>query len=299
MKRIQILFLLLIAAVVSQAQQLPITSFYEMQRVIYNPAAAGISKHGSIGATYRKQWTGIPGGPQTASIFGDTYFSKIKMGLGAYIFNDVTGPTKRTGIQTSFAYHIPMRNESYFSLGIQGVFQQYSLDKAKLQTSLGSNDPVLNGKENSFKGDAGFGIAYTSKTFDIGASVTQLIQSKLNYYSGTNTPNEDGRLYRHFYVNADYKWNADGRAVIIPNVLFVYLPNAPMEFQGGVRIVHNDLFWYGLSYRVNQSWMLSAGVKINHRFNIGYSFDMYSTPLSGYDKGANAHEILLRYDFIK
>jgi hypothetical protein len=45
--------------------------------------------------------------------------------------------------------------------------------------------------------------------------------------------------------------------------------------------------------------MLSAGVHIKKKFTLGYSFDIYNTPLSVYDAGANAHEVILRYDFLK
>lgn len=81
---------------------------------------------------------------------------------------------------------------------------------------------------------------------------------------------------------------------ITPNFLFIYLPNAPIEFQGGVRVEHNDLFWWGLSFRAKQSFILSAGVNIQKRFTLGYSFDVYKSPLTLFDGGANAHELMLR-----
>jgi hypothetical protein len=34
---------------------------------------------------------------------------------------------------------------------------------------------------------------------------------------------------------------------------------------------------------------------IKNSFSVGYSFDIYKTPLSVFDAGANAHEIMLRY----
>jgi hypothetical protein len=86
---------------------------------------------------------------------------------------------------------------------------------------------------------------------------------------------------------------------IIPNLLFIYLPNAPLEVQGGARVEHNNIFWYGLTWRAEQAWLISAGVRIKQRFNIGYSFDIYYSPLSVYDDGSNGHEIMLRYDFLK
>lgn len=299
MKRSIILFVCLAAVAGVSAQQLMTASLYDQHGNLHNPATAGASKHGSIGASYRKMWDGIAGGPQTTIVFGSGYLPSAKLGIGGYIYNDVTGPTKRTGIQLALAYHIPLANEASFSLGLEGRFQQFSIDKAKLQESLGPNDPVLGTQDSRMKGDAGFGIAYNGKKFKAGVSVSQLIQSKLDFYSGNLTRTEEARLYRHYYLHSSYDWKVDESTKIIPNILFIYLPNAPTEFQGGVRVEHKEVFWWGVALRARQSWMLSAGVKIQKRFTIGYCFDIFNTPLSVYDKGSNGHEILMKYDFLK
>lgn len=298
MNRFIILLLLVVSAAGVSAQQLMTASLYDQHGNLHNPATAGAKKYGSLGASYRAMWDGIDGGPQTTLLFGSGYLKNAKVGIGGYIYNDVTGPTRRTGLQTAYAYHIPMKNDATFSIGLEARFQQFSIDKAKLQESLG-NDPVMGTAENRIKGDAGLGIAYTGKKLQIGVSVSQLIQSKLNVYSGNLTRSEEARLYRHYYLHGSYSWDVDGTTKIIPNFLVIYLPNAPTEFQGGARVEHNDVFWWGLALRAKQSWMLSAGVKIQKKFTIGYCFDIYSSPLSVYDKGANAHEVLLRYDFLK
>lgn len=281
-----------------QGQQLMTSSLYDQHGNLHNPATAGSAKHSMIGASYRKTWDGISGAPQTTLIFGSTYLTNAKIGIGGYLYNDVTGPTRRTGGQMAYSYHIQMANDATFSLGLEARLQQFSLDKAKLSATLG-NDPVLASSESRFKADAGFGIAYNGKKLQVGASVSQLIQSKLDFYSGNLNPTEEGRLYRHYYLHGSYKWDVDGSTRIIPNLLFIYLPNAPLEVQGGARVEHNDVFWWGLGLRARQSWMISAGVKIQKKFTIGYCFDIFNTPLSVYDRGANGHEILLRYDFLK
>ena len=289
---------LLLIGAKAGAQQLMTSSLYDLQGGLHNPATAGVSQHTTIGASYRSMWSGIEGSPATAMIFGSAYLEKAKLGLGAYLYNDVTGPTSRKGIQTSYAYHIPLEKGATFSVGLEARFQQFAIDKAMIQDAIG-NDPVYAGAGNRFKGDAGLGVAYTSKKFQLGASVSQLVQSKLDIYSGSLTRSEEARLYRHFYLHGSYNWQVDANTKIIPNFLVIYLPNAPTEFQAGARVEHRDLFWWGLSLRARQSWMLSAGVKVQKKLTLGYAFDIYSTPLSVFDKGPNAHEILLRYDFLK
>ena len=298
MKKLILLINVAVLAGALQGQQLMTSSMYDQHGNLHNPATAGSAKHAMIGASYRKTWDGISGAPQTTLIFGSTYLKNAKIGIGGYLYNDVTGPTRRTGGQMAYSYHIQMANDATFSLGLEARLQQFSLDKAKLSATLG-NDPVLASAESRFKADAGFGLAYNGKKLQVGASVSQLIQSKLNFYSGNLNPTEEGRLYRHYYLHGNYEWDVDGNTKIIPNLLFIYLPNAPLEVQGGARVEHNDVFWWGLGLRARQSWMISAGVKIQKKFTIGYCFDIFNTPLSVYDRGANGHEILLRYDFLK
>ena len=298
MKKLILLINVVVLAGALQGQQLMTSSMYDQHGNLHNPATAGSAKHAMIGASYRKTWDGISGAPQTTLIFGSTYLKNAKIGIGGYLYNDVTGPTRRTGGQMAYSYHIQMANDATFSLGLEARLQQFSLDKAKLSATLG-NDPVLASSESRFKADAGFGVAYNGKKLQVGASVSQLIQSKLDFYSGNLTPTEEGRLYRHYYLHGNYEWDVDGNTKIIPNLLFIYLPNAPLEVQGGARVEHNDVFWWGLGLRARQSWMISAGVKIQKKFTIGYCFDIFNTPLSVYDRGANGHEILLRYDFLK
>src|SRR5258705_1550056 len=265
MKKFSLIFTMLGLVATVNAQQLQTSSLYDLQGMFHNPAMAGMTEKGLIGVTYRTQWSSISGSPKTATVFGSIALPQHNIGLGAYIYNDKTGPTSRTGIAVSFAKHIPLANDAKFSLGIEARGLQYSIDVSKLQATLG-NDPVLGSGSNKFKFDAGFGIAYAGKKLEIGASVSQLVQSKLGYYAGNLTPSEEGRLYRHYYLHGSYKWNVDETAVITPNFLMIYLPNAPTEFQVGARVEHNEIFWWGLGYRVNQSFILSAGVNINKKF---------------------------------
>ena len=295
----KILTALFVASVsISNAQQLQTSSMYELQGIIHNPSVAGTQENNMIGVSYRSQWSGMSGSPTTATLFSSFNLPKYKIGIGGSVYQDKTGPTSRTGVSLSLAYHIVGDNGSIFSLGLENRFQQYAIDKGKLADALG-NDPVLGATDNRFKYDAGFGISYTTKQFQVGASVSQLVQSKLDFYSGNLTRSEEAHLYRHYYLHANYNWNIDGTTVITPNALFIYLPNAPLDYQVGARVEFNKLFWFGGGYRSHQSYMLSAGLNLGKNFTIGYAYDDYISPISNFDNGASAHEVLLRYNFAK
>jgi type IX secretion system PorP/SprF family membrane protein len=284
------------AALNGTAQQLQTATLYDLQGMLMNPSMAG-SNGSMVGVSYRTQWSGLSGAPKTATAFGSFDLPELKIGLGGSIYNDKTGPTSRTGVQLQFAKHIPVGNDARFSLGIEARGLQYSIDRAKLTATLGS-DPALGTSDNQFKFDAGFGISYSSKKLQVGAAVSQLIQSKLDFYTGNLSTGEEARLYRHYYLHGLYNWAVDKDNVITPHVLFTYLPNAPVEFQSGIRLDHKQLFWAGMGFRLKQSITASAGFYINKKLMMGYSFDLYRNPVSIFDNGGgNAHEIMLRYKF--
>ncbi len=295
----KVLTVLFVAFVsVTNAQQLQTSSMYELQGIIHNPSVAGTQEFNMLGLSYRSQWSGMSGSPTTATLFGSFNLPDLKAGIGGSIYQDKTGPTSRTGISLSLAKHIIGDNGNIFSIGMENRFQQYAIDKGKLSETLGS-DPVLGATDNRFKYDAGLGISYTTKKLQVGASVSQLVQSKLEFYSGNLTRDEEARLYRHYYFHGHYNWDVDGSTIITPNLLMIYLPNAPFTYQAGVRVEFNKQFWFGGGYRSHQSYMLSAGVNVGKRFTIGYAYDDYISPISNFDNGSSAHEVLLRYNFIK
>lgn len=293
MKRLLTVILCLLLAIFGQSQQLHTSSLYEMQSLLHNAATVGLFQDNLIGASYRSQWSGISGSPRTALVFGSYNFKKENLGIGGHLFSDRTGPTSRTGIAVSVAKHLKMKDGSTWSVGLEARGLQFAIDRAKLSATLGA-DPALGNTDTRIKFDAGLGIAYQKDNLRLGASVAQLVQSKLGFYNGTATLSEEARLYRHYYFHGSYSWKVDEDTELIPSFLLIYLPNAPTEIQGGVRVEHKQLFWWGLAFRTRQSAIVSAGIHWQKRVSFGYSFDIYRTPLSLFDAGSNAHELMLR-----
>jgi type IX secretion system PorP/SprF family membrane protein len=298
MRKYSFIVALTCCAIIGNAQQIQMSSLAQMQGLLYNPSMAGVEQKMTLGVMYRAQWTGVSGAPKTATAFGSFDLPEHKIGLGGYLFSDKTGATSRTGLEVAFAKHLPINNDAQFSIGLEARATQYSIDIGKLSQTLGT-DPVLASGSNKFTADAGFGVSYIDKHFTVGASVLQLFQTKLGYYSGSLSPTEEGKLYRHYYFHGAYKWNVDADNQIIPSFFLVYLPNAPTDFQAEMRLEHAQIFYCGIGARINQGVILSAGVHIKKKLTVGYVFDIYSTPYNTYESGGNAHELMVRYDISK
>jgi hypothetical protein len=59
------------------------------------------------------------------------------------------------------------------------------------------------------------------------------------------------------------------------------------------------MFHVGGSYHYKQAYTLFAGLKIMHKFSINYAYDVYNNPVGVFETGYAAHEIMLRYVFVK
>lgn len=280
----------------SHAQQLHFTSQYLQHNAMYNPAAAGIANKNMVGTSYRSMWSSFPGNPRTFMLYGDVKLDKLKAGIGAYLYRDETGPTTRTGAQLAYSKHIVSQDGKHkVGLGLELRALQFAIDRSKLTGSLGS-DPVLAGAENKLGLDAGAGVYYTNDKLSVGAAVSQLIQSKLELANVPNS-NQGGKLYRHYNITANYRFNTGANIYLIPNALVRVIENSPTEYEFGMNVNYQDNIWWGLNWRVKQAWILQAGFRLAQSVGLTYSYDYYQTPISIFSGGSGAHEIGLRFDF--
>ncbi len=302
MRKITLLLFIVATSYVSSAQQLHFLSQYLQHNSMLNPGAAGISDNNSIGISYRNQWASFPGSPKTYMAYTDINLTKLKAGIGAYVYRDETGPTSRTGVQLAYSYHIISRDgKQKLGLGLELRGLQYAIDKGKLYTGGTTTDPALAGASNKVGIDAGAGAYYTNGKLSAGAAVSQLIQSKLQL---SDVPNStlSGKLYRHYNIMANYEIEVGDRVddiKLIPNALFRAIQNAPSEFEAGVKLDYKKKLWSAIIVKFRQMFSLQAGFSVGKNVSISYSYDAYNTPISIYDGGSGAHELGLRFDFNK
>jgi type IX secretion system PorP/SprF family membrane protein len=292
MKKVLICYIFIVLSITLNAQQIFRISQIQQHSFLYNPAASGAAIQASVGAAYRKMWSGIEGGPQTSLAFFDKYFNSKKIGTSLVLYSDKTGPTSRTGGQLNVSYSIPLENNKRLMFGLGADVLQYRINKARFANYI-PNDPLLASSGTKTKADAAVGVYYNSNTWNVGISAQQILQQKLNFISTTSNP--EGKLYRHYFLTVSNNISIDEANVIIPNLVFKYLPNAPTDFEAGFRFEHNNLFWFGFNTHYKQSFTALAGLYINKNIAVGYAFDNYKTPLSIFDNGGGGHELTIKY----
>jgi type IX secretion system PorP/SprF family membrane protein len=291
-----------------EGQQLPIYTQYIQNGFMINPAMAGHDGYTSFNTTARQQWLGFKEAPRTYSASWQTRLMrksyKIKtnaiggnnrlvpstrgrVGLGAYIMNDVNANFARTGVSFTYAYHIIMNNQQ-LSFGLSVKTFQYRIYKEALSFGV-DGDPVLNGNFNTvaYSPDADVGILFRSKDYFAGFSVSNLLQTSV--LIGTNEL-ADFKTYRHYWLMGGYKFELNNEYDLEPGILLRTSENWNPMGDLSLKLYYLDLFWGGISYRTNKSLIALVGVRLESLF-FGYSFDWALSEIGHYNYGS--HEITL------
>lgn len=285
------LFILIIAAASSYAQQNALFSQYMFNKLVINPAYAGSREVMTFDLLNRYQWVGIEGAPRTLTFSGHTPLQNDKMGLGFYLYSDILGPSSDQGLMGTYAYRIRMKSGT-LAFGLHAGFSHISINWDKLDM----DDPavILQGQGKSkYTPDASLGVFYSTNRFYGGISSTQLLQNEygMTVKDGSSTYS---RLMRHFYVMAGYAYPLSEKVVFRPSMLLKYVSNAPVQFEMDASFLINNTIWLGAAYRSKEAVVLLTELNIGHNLRIGYSYDIWFNDLMGYNKGS--HEIHIGYD---
>ena len=301
MKKISILFFAICLGGALKAQQLPQITQYMNNNYAVNPAVAGMYDYYQVNTTIRNQWVGMNEGPRTnvISIYGR---HSDNVGLGGTVYNDVTGPTSRSGGSASYTYTFSLTDKMKLSLALQGGFTQFKIIK-NLQTEH-KNDPLLSGGDVvRTLPDATFGLNLSGNKWYIGAAIPQLLSSELKLMDNDfariyDTTSQNGKLASHIYVLGSYTHDINPAISIEPSFFLRSVVGAKTQIDFGVKSEYKKLFWLGMNYNMNNDLSSIAallGYNINDRFNIGYSYGMPSSATSNYYSGS--HEFMLGVRF--
>jgi type IX secretion system PorP/SprF family membrane protein len=272
------------------AQQLPFTSQYMFNDYVLNPAVGGSLDYMPISTSIRSQWSGLDGAPKTQTISAHKKIGK-RVGLGGFLFNDLTGPVSEKGLQLSYAYHLPLKNEAHLSFGLGAMLFVHSLDVNQLKFEEGSDAATQNLSNNSFSPDANFGILYYSDKYKIGISIPQLFQNSVFENQQNDNLNS---LVRHYFLHGEYTFSLNDEVDLIPSSLIKYVTGAPAQVDLNARVLYKDKYWLGFSYRDRESIVALFGLEFKD-FRFGYSYDITLTDIKAYSSGT--HELFLSYTF--
>lgn len=297
MKHLQLTFILLLWLLtgnLARAQQDAMYTQYMFNQLALNPAVAGSRDVVNATALYRRQWVGVPGAPQTATIAVDGPINNKRIGLGLLLSDDKVGITHTTNIFGNYAFKI-YTNSGTLALGLRGGASFFRADFTSVDLNSNSpNDPGFMQNVKKALLNFGTGIYYYSDKYYIGVSIPHLLNNTLANNSVLVTNQLISREYLHLFVIGGYVFDLNEDLKLKPSFLFKGSQGAPIELDLNCNLWMKDLVGVGLSYRSKADISIMAEVQATKQLRFGYAYDRSTTSLAQYNTGS--HEIMVRFD---
>lgn len=291
MKNVFLILMLLLSNSNLWSQQLNLNTQYMFNEFLWNPGATGSKdKYIPVQANFRKQWVGFPGSPTTQSVSCHGEVQK-NFGFGGNVFNDNSGPSRRTGVNINGAYHMRFSNSKskFLGFGLGVSLSQHTIDEEQLRTYLPDDPAVVQGFNNQLVPDVNFGVFYQWKeNAYVGLSAYNLAQTKRDLYMFDDAIGNP--LVRNYYLIAGYDIETQGKLTYKLTGLVQAIETGTTQFDVNAIAVYENTGWFGLGYRHLDAISALAGIQIG-QIKIGYSYDYTISAIGNYSSGS--HEVFL------
>jgi type IX secretion system PorP/SprF family membrane protein len=289
MKKITLLFILLINCSILFGQQEAMFSQYMFNGMILNPAYAGSSEVLNATAIYRKQWWGINGAPETFAFSLDLPLASRKVGFGINLNNDKVGILNNFTGNGVYSYRI-LLPKGALSMGIQaGVSQLNANFMETLFSEDDLYDPAFATNINQLMFNFGTGIYYYSTKFYAGLSSPHLVRN--NFKSGFEEQNM--KKNPHLFFTTGYVISVSEVFKIKPSTLIILTEGLPLQYDINTNFWFYDIAGIGFSYRSGEAIVSLLEFQASKQLRFGYSYDYPLSNIRLFTSGS--HEFMLRY----
>ncbi|WMX16116.1 type IX secretion system membrane protein PorP/SprF [Aureispira sp. CCB-E] len=281
----------------SQGQQDIQYTQFMFNKLSFNPAYAGAKSSFLLSAIYRKQWVGINRAPQTITLNGHGAVLKKKLGLGLSLSYDEIGFSNRVNIETSYAYIIRFKNESFLSLGLRGsmYYTQIRWDQADLIDNFDAAIPQST--TSRILPNFGAGAYYQAKNWYLGLSVPHIFVNEGDFNIVASNGAVEPEFTQHYYMMGGFIFDLSKKVQVQQNLLLKYVVNAPLAIDINLSFVFVHRVLFGVTYRVGSSISAIVQIQVAPQLRIAAAYDYSTNALREYNSGSI--EMMMSYWFIK
>ena len=274
-----------------QAQQLFRRSQFMTNSFLSNPAIAGTLPETPVTMTFRNQWTGFDGAPETMTLSGHTSLPN-NLGIGAIVYSDDTGGAiNRTGLEIAGSYTIDLNNYDAVSFGLSVMANQWSFDNDLDVWDV--EDPALQyGLEQSLSFDAQFGMMVFGDGYSFGFAIPHLLQSSTGLQASSISSVAENDNFRHFRFMGQYSFQVNNDFRLEPSGMVRLTERTPAQLDVYLRGWYADMAWVALGFRTNDAAIVGVGGQYGP-MGLSYTYDITSTSASYFSP--HSHEVTLTY----
>tara|TARA_B110000211_G_C14054913_1_gene542874 strand:+ start:566 stop:1489 length:924 start_codon:yes stop_codon:yes gene_type:complete len=294
MKKLLIIYLLIISVKTTLAQQDAMFTHYMFNTLSINPAYAGSRDALTVTGLHRSMWVGFEGAPITQTITLHTPIINDQLGLGVSILNDKIGPSNQTTFSLDLAYDFSLNKKFKLAFGLKSTLGLRSIKLTELDLETKGDNAFSEDISNEIDKNLGAGLYLYSENFYMGASSPALMEGSLY---DSEVLSSLGSYQRHMFFTMGGVIKLNESIKFKPTSLVKITEQAPIELDLTASFLFNDKFWMGAMYRTGDAAGVLLGYYITEQLAVGYSFDWsYANTTFKYNGGS--HELMIRYDFI-
>ena len=274
-----------------QAQQLFRRSQFMTNSFLSNPAIAGTLPETPVTMTFRNQWTGFDGDPETMTLSGHTSLPN-NLGIGAIVYSDDTGGAiNRTGMEIAGSYTIDLNNYDAVSFGLSVMANQWSFDNDLDVWDV--EDPALQyGLEQSLSFDAHFGMMVFGDGYSFGFAIPHLFKASTGLQPSSTVSGAENDHFRHFRFMGQYSYQVNNDFKLEPSGMVRLTERTPAQLDIYLRGWYADMAWVALGFRTNDAAIVGLGGQYGP-VGLSYTYDITSTSASYFSP--HSHEVTLTY----
>lgn len=187
------------------------------------------------------------------------------------IFNNISGPTRQSGLKVAFSKHLQIDENHIISLGISDELYQNVFDHILLHTA-NSNDPAFSGEvKQRFASDASTGFFLYADRYSAGFSVVNLLESRWDAL--TTKADFQNPLSSTMYFTGGYIFDINEDFKYQPTFLGKQTSGLPAHLDITNQVIFKDFLWGGVAYHTNNDISFLAGAKYGI-IEIAYAYDV-------------------------
>lgn len=297
MKKIILTSLIILFKLIASAQNNGIYELYNHQQYFINPAAAGEYEKAIIGFSMSNyDWNYSQNYPETYSLYGFSNIKNDTFTVGCNFFYEKTNILKTKGGAGTFAFHLPLKNNKFISLGTTIYILNKFIDAHYMYLGDAISDPHYFTSIPQNDANADIGVKLHNKSWYIGASVIHIFNTTTRFNEYIIQHNK-----RKYYGILGYKFSPNSTFILEPTLVFRYDNSFQLDIQ--LKAYYNNKFYVGASYNINNpnniNHIISAiiGLKFD-RFLVGF---IIKNNLSAYWSSPYTikNEIMIKVDLFK
>ncbi len=271
------------------AQQDPMFTQYMFNQLSINPAYAGTRDVMSLLLINRNQWVGFDGAPVTSTFSGHLPVYK-SMAVGSSVMLDKYGPVNNLSVYVDYAYHLKLNEKTKLSFGLNGGFNYYTINYNELNKTINIDDAYPSDMDKESMPNFGFGMFLYAPHYYVGVSCPRILENNFESISYG-----DGTEVRHYYAMAGVVFTINDWLILRPSFMSRMAADVPFSFDVNLNALMYNKLWFGIMYRLNDSFGGIVQYQITHQLKFGYAFDFNTSQLRDYNSGS--HEVMLNYEF--